>query len=121
MSTQEVADQLVALCRQGQNMQAVQNLYDKNVVSKEMPGWPQEVTSGLDNVIKKGEDWQASVNEFHASKISDPVVAGDHFTCKFSFDCTFKEQGRMQMEEIGMYQVKDGKIVQEQFFYQMPS
>ncbi len=121
MNTQEVANRLVELCRKGENMQAIQELYDSNITSREMPGMPNEEISGKNNVIQKSEEWNASLQEFHAGEISDPVVAGDHFTCKFSFDCTFKEQGRTQMEEIAMYQVKDGKIVQEQFFYDMPS
>ena len=34
-----------------------------------------------------------------------------------TLDATFKSRGRMQMEEICLYQVKNGKIVREQFFY----
>jgi hypothetical protein len=30
---------------------------------------------------------------------------------------TVKGQGRMKMDEIAVYEVKDGKIVKEQFFY----
>ncbi|MDY8136326.1 SnoaL-like domain-containing protein [Aquimarina sp. 2201CG5-10] len=120
MNTQEVANRLVELCRLGENMQAVSELYDQNVVSKEMPGMPNEVVSGKDAVIKKSEDWYASVEEFHGGEISDPIVAGNHFTCKMKMDCTFKEQGRMQIEEVNVYKVNNGKIVEEQFFYAMP-
>jgi hypothetical protein len=36
----------------------------------------------------------------------------------FKMDVTFKPQSkRFQMEEIGVYKVKDGKIVYEEFFY----
>jgi hypothetical protein len=34
-----------------------------------------------------------------------------------SIDATYKERGRMAMDEICVYQVRDGKIVHEQFFY----
>jgi len=34
-------------------------------------------------------------------------------------DVTYKKSGRMQMNEIAVYQVKDGKIVFEQFHYSM--
>ena len=53
MNTQEVATRLVELCRKGENMQALKELYDQNIVSKEMPGMPNEVTSGIDAVIRK--------------------------------------------------------------------
>jgi len=32
-------------------------------------------------------------------------------------DCTYKGMGRQKMDEIALYEVKDGKIVKEQFFY----
>ncbi len=121
MNTQEVANRLVELCRMGENMQAINELYDQNVVSKEMPGYPGEIVSGKDAVLKKSQDWYASVEEFHGGEISDPVIAGNHFTCSMKMDCTFKEQGRMEIEEVCVYQVNDGKITGEQFFYDMPA
>ncbi|MEW7277133.1 nuclear transport factor 2 family protein [Aquimarina sp. 2201CG1-2-11] len=120
MNTQEVANRLIELCRHGENMQAIKELYDQNVVSKEMPGSPNEIVSGKDAVFKKSEEWYASVEEFHGGEISDPVIASDHFSCSMKMDCTFKEQGRMQIEEVCVYQVNDGKITEEQFFYTMP-
>ena len=117
MNTQEVANRLVELCRMGEYMQAVNELYDQNVVSKEMPSWPNPIISGKDAVIKKNEEWGETLVEFHGSKISDPIVADNHFSCTMEMDCTFKEQGRIQMEEVCVYQVNNGKIVEEQFFY----
>jgi len=117
MNTQEVANRLVELCRLGENMQAVTELYADNVVSKEMPGAPTELCEGKNAVLKKSQDWYASVEEFHGAQISEPTVAGDHFTLKMEMDCTFKNQGRMQMEEVCVYKVNNGQIVEEQFFY----
>jgi hypothetical protein len=35
-------------------------------------------------------------------------------------DVTFKGSGqRMQLDEVGLYTVKDGRIVREEFFYAM--
>ncbi|WP_378174628.1 SnoaL-like domain-containing protein [Aquimarina sp. SS2-1] len=121
MNTQEVANRLVELCRKGENMQALKELYADNIVSKEMPGAPNAIVQGKDAVTKKSQDWYASVEEFHGGEISDPVVAENHFTCKMTMDCTFKGQGRMQMEELAIYNVNNGKIVEEQFFYSMPT
>ena len=60
------------------------------------------------------------MEEFHGGSISEPVVAGNHFTSKMNFDVTFKDRGRQQMEELAIYEVNDdGKIVNEQFFYSM--
>ncbi|AXT59973.1 nuclear transport factor 2 family protein [Aquimarina sp. AD10] len=121
MNTQQVANRLVELCRIGENMQALNELYDQNVISKEMPGSPNPITNGKEAVIKKSEDWYASVEEFHGGEISDPLIAENHFSCTMKMDCTFKGQGRMQIEEVAVYQVNNGKITEEQFFYNMPS
>lgn len=121
MNTEQVANRLVELCRLGENMQALNELYADNVVSKEMPGAPTERCEGKEAVTKKSQEWYASVEEFHGGQISDPIVAGDHFSCKMEMDCTFKEQGRMQIEEVCVYKVNQGKIVEEQFFYSMPN
>jgi len=121
MNTQEVANRLVELCRKGENMQALKELYDDNIISKEMPGAPNPLVNGKEAVTKKSLDWYASVEEFHTNEISDPIVTENHFSCKMKVDCTFKEQGRMQIEELAIYNVNNGKIVEEQFFYSMPS
>jgi len=61
------------------------------------------------------------VEEFHGAKISDPVVGNNYFAVSWWLDTTMKGRGRMQMEEICLYHVQNGKIVMEQFFYDMPS
>ena len=120
MNTQEVANKWVDMCRQGQNLQAINELYADDVVSKEMPGMPDGLHTGIKEVYKKSEDWLANVAEFHGGDISDPIVAGSFFTTKKSFDVTFKDRGRQQMEEVCVFGVKNGKIASEQFFYDMP-
>ena len=120
MNTKEVAQRWAEMCREGKNLDCINELYAENVVSKEMPGMPGEITTGKQNVWNKSKEWLDSVEDFHASSVSDPVVAGNWFTAKMGFDCTFKERGRQQMEEVCVYEVKDGKIASEQYFYTMP-
>ncbi len=120
MNTQQVAHRLVEMCRQGQNLEAIDELYGEHILSQEMPGIPNASVQEIDNVRKKSQDWLASVEEFHSSEVSEPVVAGDHFTIKMDFDVTFKERGRQKMEEVCVFKVNEGKIVSEQFFYDLP-
>jgi len=44
-------------------------------------------------------------------------VAGNFFTVALSRDVTFKEKPRMQLTEIGVFELQEGKIIAEQFFY----
>ena len=119
MSTWDVAKKWHQMCAEGKNLECVNELYADNVTSREMPGMPGEVTEGRQNVWNKNKEWLDNVEEFHSSSISEPIVAGNHFTTKMDFDVTFKDRGRQQMEEVGVWEVKDGKIVNEQFFYSM--
>lgn len=119
MDTKAVANKWLQMCNEGKNLDCINELYAENVISREMPGMPGEMISGKENVLNKSKDWLESVEDFHSSEISEPVVAGNFFTAKMSFDCTFKERGRQQMEEVCVYEVKDGKIASEQYFYNM--
>lgn len=121
MSTKEVADTLVKLCSAGKFDEATNQLYSPDIVSVEAgapPGGSRE-TKGIAGVKAKGEWWTAN-HEVHSSSVEGPLVAGAHFSVKFDFDVTFKPQNkRFRMEEIAVYQVADGKIVREEFFYSM--
>jgi hypothetical protein len=119
MTTQEVADKLVEYCREGRNVDAINELYADNIVSKEVEGAPRALTTGKDDVRTKTIDWYESVEEIHGGEISEPLVAGNHFTVTMDMDVTYKEHGRMPMSEIAVFEVKDGKIIAEQFFYSM--
>ncbi len=118
MSTEKVAHELVKLCSAGKFMEAMA-LYSPDIVSMEAaapPGGSRE-SKGLTAVKAKAEWWNAN-HEVHAAKVEGPLVAGSYFTVTFKMDITFKPQSkRMQMEEIALYKVVDGKIVYEEFFY----
>lgn len=119
MTTQKIADRLVGLCRQGKNMEAIETLYSEDIHSIEPVGEEPEA-KGLDAIRGKAVYFDKSM-EVHSVKISDPVVADDHFSISYYMDATNKENGqRHDMSEIAVYQVKDGKIVKEQFFYSWP-
>lgn len=119
MNTQEVANRWAEMCRTGQSLECIDELYADNITSREVPGVPDELTSGKQNVWNKSKDWLDNVEEFHSGEVSDPVVAGNHFTSKMTFDITFKDRGRQFMEEVAVFEVQNGKITNEQFFYTM--
>ena len=119
MTTQEVADELVQMCREGKFTEAVAKLYADDVVSLEAmapPGGSRE-SRGLEAVKAKGDWWQAN-HEVHSSSVEGPLVAGSHFAATFKMDVTFKPQNRrFHMEEVAIYKVENGKVVHEEFFY----
>jgi ketosteroid isomerase-like protein len=122
MTTLEIGRRLVELCSTGRTLEALDTLYAKDAVSVEAvasPNFPQ-VTEGLAAVRGKNEWWYAN-NEVHRGEIKGPFPHGNRFALFFGFDVTAKAGPmagqRMQMEEVGLYTVEDGKIVREEFFY----
>jgi len=118
MTTQEIATRLVELCRQGQYETAQKELYADDAISIEPPGNPMSgKVEGVAAIIEKGHRFQEGVEEFHGSTVSDAIVTGNVFAVTISLDATFKGMGRMVMDEVCAYKVKDGKIVSEEFIY----
>jgi ketosteroid isomerase-like protein len=119
MSAKEVGKKLVELCNQGKFEEATRTLYSKDIVSVEpmaMHSMPAE-TRGMEGVMAKGK-WWVDNHEVHSSKAVGPYVARDQFIVEFDMDVTNKPSGkRMKMKETGIYTVKDGKVVREEFFY----
>jgi len=117
MKTAEIAQKLVAHCRQGQWEAAQTELYAAEAVSIEpeaSPAFAKE-TKGLPAIIAKGRTYTAMVEQMHSLTVSDPVVADSSFVCTMGMDVTMKGRGRFQMTELCVYEVKDGKIISEQF------
>lgn len=118
MSTQEIANRLVALCRQGDYETCYKELFSPNAVSIEPDHTPApQRTEGMEGIHKKGEMWQNLIEEMHDSSVGDPIVAGNNFACAMMVDWTMKGQARSKLEEICLYKVEDGKVVSEQFIY----
>ena len=122
MNTEAVAKRLVELCRRGEFDQAQRELYAQDAVSIEMPGAPAGGLGdarGLAAIFDKARQFDALVDTMHGGSVSDPLVAGDWFSVAMAMDVTFKGRERAQMSEIVVYRVRAGKVVSEQFFYDM--
>ena len=118
MSNQEIAARLVDLCRTGQYETAQRELYADDAVSIEtqmMPGFDKE-TTGLEAIIKKGHTFDSMVETIHGGEVSEPIIAANAIAFTLSLDATWKGGQRSNLTELCVYQVKDGKIVFEQFF-----
>jgi len=118
MTTAEVAAKFNALAKEGKWEQIQEELFADNAVSIEPPNSPGlKSVEGLAAIKEKGKMFNEMVEQVHGGFSTDPVVAGNHFSVGMGLDATMKGQGRVKMDEIALYEVKDGKIVKEQFFY----
>ncbi|ANV99361.1 nuclear transport factor 2 family protein [Bradyrhizobium icense] len=116
MSTAEVAKQFTAALKAGKFDEA-ERYWSDDVVSYEAQDGPMREVRGRTAVHSKGEWWTAN-HDVHSFEAEGPYLNGDCFALHFKINVTPKATGqRTQMDEIGLYTVKDGKIVEERFFY----
>lgn len=127
MSAREIGKQLVALCREGKNLESVRTLYAEDIESieaAEPPGGESQgfarVTRGKQAVLDKNVKWDEQ-NEIHETRVTGPYPHGhDKFAVRFEYDITNRQLGmRMKVDEIGVFTLLDGKVAREEFFYDM--
>ena len=118
MTTQEVANRFHQLATAGEWNKIYDELFHNDAESVEPPtAQGLKTVKGLNAIREKGKAWEATIEAMHSGYTNPPVTAGNHFACTMGFEATFKGRGRMQMDEVCVYEVKNGKIVKEQFFY----
>ena len=116
MNTQDIANDLVALCKTGDFSSPGEKYWADNVRSIEAMG-ENAVSEGKAAARAKGE-WWSGAHDIHSVEVEGPYVNGDQFTVRFKMDVTAKASGqRMTMDEVALYSLKDGKIAEERFFY----
>lgn len=113
---QELAEDLVAMCKAGRFDAAGEKYWADDVVSLEPTADDMARTQGKDGVKAKGDWWSAN-HEIHSVEVEGPYVHGEQFVVRFKMDLTPKGGQRMQMDEVGLYTVRNGKIAEERFFY----
>jgi hypothetical protein len=118
LTTQDVARRFNELAQQEKWFEIQDEFFADDVKSIDPPNSPYFGNAeGKSQVRKKGEDFVKRIEAFHGGRTTEPLVIGNHFTVGRSKDMTVQGHGRIQINQIMLYEVKDGKIVLEQFFY----
>lgn len=119
MSVKEVAEKLVRLCREGNIQTCYDQLYSTKILSIEPESFTGiQKAKGLDTVMLKLKEVAASVKEVHSTEIGDPIVAANHFAITWKTIMTkVGSSEKTIVDEIAVFEVKNGKIIEEQFFY----
>jgi hypothetical protein len=117
MTTQEIAGRFYELALEGRFAEIHTELFDPGAISIEPSNGLLQSVVGLDAIEEKGRAWNENVKEIHSAYTSEPRIAGNYFVCTMGMDVTRKDRNRIRMDEVAVYEVEDGKIVREQFFY----
>jgi hypothetical protein len=118
MTTQEVATRFNELAQQEKWFEIQDEFFSETARSIDPPNSPYfGYAEGKTAVRKKGEEFVKKIEAVHSASTTEPVVAGNHFAVGRDIDITVQGFGRIQINQVMLYEVKDGQIVLEQFFY----
>jgi hypothetical protein len=105
--------------QQHQYKQIQDELYAPNSVSIE----PENdtnlplVVEGIEALQQKEGLFFSQVDQMFGGKMSEPIVSNFHFSQMTEMDVKMKGKERKIKGQIGVFEVRNGKIVKEQFFY----
>ena len=118
MTTQEISSRLHELLVKGDSHTAYKELFAENAVAIEpkFPGF--ERVEGLENIKKKTDGMVSMIEKVNSRTVKEAIVVGsNHIAIGIQMDAVMKGNNPFKVDEICLYEVEDGKIVSEQFFY----
>ena len=117
-TTQQVAARFNELAQQEKWFEIQDEFFSEDVKSIDPPNSPYfGYAEGKAAVRKKGEDFVKRIEAVRRAYTTAPIVAGNHFAVGREIDITVQPHGRIQINQVMLYEVRDGQIVSEQFFY----
>jgi hypothetical protein len=118
MTTTEVAGRFNEPAQQEKWFDIQDELFSDDATSTDPEHSPWfGYAEGKAAVRKKGEDVVKEIIGVNRLYTTEPLVWGNHFAVGRQQDCAHKTFGRMHISQIMLYEVRDGKIISEQFFY----
>jgi hypothetical protein len=118
LTTQEIAARFNELAQQEKWFQIQDEFFADNVKSIDPANSPYfGYAEGKASVRQKGEEFVGRITDLHRAYTGEPIVTGNHFAVTREIDITVQPHGRIQINQIMLYEVKDGQIISEQFFY----
>ncbi|MEO5718570.1 MAG: nuclear transport factor 2 family protein, partial [Chthoniobacterales bacterium] len=115
----QVGEKVVELVRKQAWHEALNSLYADDIVSVEARGLDGEPEKRGIEAVRAKTDWWVEKMTVYDVKVTGPFVAHDRFVVLYDMD--FGEKGspdHIKMSEAGVYTVKDGKIIREEFLPQ---
>src|SRR4029453_10256778 len=112
LTTQEVAARFHELAQQEKWFEIQDEFFADNVRSIDPPHSPYfGYAEGKGPVRQKGMDFVSKITALHGAHTTHPVIGGNYFSVGRNVDITVEGFGRIQIDQIMLYEVKDGQIV----------
>lgn len=118
MTTREIADRLVALCRAGKFTEAIHELYAGDVRQYENG---DEIPGGREALEQACRGWLES-RAHHGTELLGLHVGPESFVVEMRHDVTpHATKERLQWSEACVYRVRGGTIADVRFYYKPPA
>jgi len=118
MTVQEIATQLYEYCKEGNFSQAEDDLYADDVTSTETnQKWERETLYGKMAKKNKSNGFRSLIEQVYSSYINQPKLFWNYFFIETGMDVSLKGIWRVNMIQMCRYEVKNGKIINEEFYY----
>jgi hypothetical protein len=75
------------------------------------------VRTGFEENLKYEEDFVGGLTEFRGAKVLNTIISDDIAVIEWWFDYTHKDYGVRNYKQVSVQRWKDGKIVEEKFYY----
>jgi limonene-1,2-epoxide hydrolase len=119
MTNLEIATDFTTMLKANKHIEAAAKYNSVDIESFEAMSGPMAHIKGAEAVKAKGE-WWVNNHEIHSVEVEGPFANDNIFVVRFKMDVTSKmDNKRMQMDEVGIYTIENGKIVSERFCYLM--
>lgn len=118
LTTQQVAARFNELAKKEAWFEIQDELFAENVKSIEPANSPWlKNAEGKAAVRNKGEEWVKRIRAAHKLQTTAPIIGENHFAVGREIDIDVEGIGRIQINQLMLYEVKNGEIISEQFFY----
>lgn len=112
-----IAERLVELTQNKLFLEAQSELFSENAISLEPENSGRKSVYGLKAMQEKEQAFLNAIQEWKSIEVSNPVIAQNFFSIKMFVDVVLKNGQSVIVNEIIVYEIKNNKIIKEQFFY----
>lgn len=117
MTNQAVAERLVALLREGKFNDVYDELFHDDAHHIEPQSQFFSDVKGVEAIKAKDATMSEHITGIESMEVGEAIVASKHIAIPYKLTATLKDGHLMALDEIIVYEINDGKIVSEQFFY----
>jgi len=114
-TTKTIATRLVNLLKEQQFVQAYRELFADDTVSIDPVYANEPPLKGLSLLIEREEAFLKR-GTIQSIRVSEPLIASNHFTISLALVFTPTGQETRTLEELCVYHISAGKINSQQFF-----